>query len=99
MLFSTGWSVYRDRPRYISSLERKGNVIESLIERLVDRVDRSRIADGRDETAAGRVKKLPWQYEGALSQRESRLLYSLIEHLGPNPSRRPSRLRVRLPQA
>lgn len=29
----------------------------------------------------GRVKKIPWQHDGPLSQRYSRLLYSVFEHL------------------
>jgi serine/threonine protein kinase len=76
-------------PQIYFILGDEGQCHESLIERFIDLVGRSRCAEGQGETATGRVKKIPWQYEGEIRQRASRLVYSLFEHLGPNPSFQP----------
>jgi class 3 adenylate cyclase len=87
--FLDGLERLPDSPQIYFILGEEGQCHESLVERLIDRVDRSRGADGRGEIATGRVKKIPWQYEGEIGQRRSRLVYSLFEHLGPNPARQP----------
>jgi serine/threonine protein kinase len=66
----------------------EGQCHETLVQRLVDRVDRS-IAVGTTDRSGGRVKKIPWQYDGVLAQRCSRLFYSLFEHLGSADGRQP----------
>jgi serine/threonine protein kinase len=85
------------RDRFVDALERgagvpqvffitgeEGQCHETLVQRLVDRIDRS-IARETAGRAGGRIKKIPWQHDGVLTQRYSRLLYSLFEHLGsPN---------------
>ena len=47
------------------------------------------------DRSGGRVKKIAWQYEGALTQRSSRLIYSLFEHLGSADWRQPTYARDR----
>jgi serine/threonine protein kinase len=59
----------------------EGQCHETLVQRLVDRVDRS-IGPEAVGRSGGRVKKVPWQHDGVLTQRYSRLLYSLFEYLG-----------------
>jgi hypothetical protein len=51
-----------------------------LVERLVHRAEELTAA----ESSTGREKAIPWQHEGELTQRTSRLLYSLFENLGPS---------------
>ncbi|HYL77850.1 MAG TPA: adenylate/guanylate cyclase domain-containing protein [Bryobacteraceae bacterium] len=65
----------------------EGQCHESLVQRLIDRANRSVTVAGGDDSAGGRVKRIAWQYEGELAQRSSRLVYSLFENLGPAPSR------------
>jgi hypothetical protein len=58
----------------------EGQCHESLVERLVHRAEELTAA----ESSTGREKAIPWQHEGELTQRTSRLLYSLFENLGPS---------------
>jgi len=61
----------------------EGQCHESLVERLIDRTNRSLLTTSGDHSAGGRVKKTAWQYDGELAQRTSRLVYSLFENFGP----------------
>jgi len=61
----------------------EGQCHDSLVERLIDRLNRSLVTASGDHSAGGRVKKIAWQYDGEIAQRTSRLVYSLFENLGP----------------
>jgi class 3 adenylate cyclase len=63
----------------------EGQCHESLVERLVHRAEELTVT----ESSTGREKAIPWQHEGELAQRTSRLLYSLFENLGPS-ARKPA---------
>jgi hypothetical protein len=65
----------------------EGQCHESLVERLIDRANRSVTPANGGDSASGRVKRIAWQYEGDLAQRSSRLVYSLFENLGPSMTR------------
>ena len=75
----------------------EGQCHESLVERLIYRVGLS--TPLRDDSAAGRVKKLPWQYDGELQQRRMRLIYSLFESFGPRSSWKQFKQKDLSPQA
>ena len=72
----------------------EGQCHDSLVQRLIHRIDRSAGAEAT-ERSGGRVKKIAWQYDGVLTQRRSRLVYSLFEHLGSADRRRPLYARYR----
>ena len=78
---------FSSSPQIYFIVGEEGQCHESLVERLIHRVEQLRPVDGQKE-ASGRVKKIPWQYEGEVQQRAARLVYSLLEHLGPHPSHR-----------
>jgi hypothetical protein len=80
-------------PQMFFLLGEEGQCHESLVVRLMHRVGLT-AGEGQDDTAAGRMKRIPWQHEGDLSQRATRLIYSLFENLGPrsNGAMRPKDL-------
>jgi class 3 adenylate cyclase len=78
---------YRETPQIYFITGEEGQCHESLVQRLIDRANRCVATVVRDDSAGGRMKKIPWQYDGELAQRTSRLVYSLFENLGPAPSR------------
>ena len=82
-------SVERDRgaPQIYFIFGEEGQCHESLVERLIDRAHRCMVSAVVDDSAGARVKKIPWQYDGELAQRTSRLIYSLFETLGPAQAR------------
>jgi iSTAND domain-containing protein/adenylate/guanylate cyclase family protein len=67
----------------------EGQCHASMVQRLIDRVNRSQFRADRCSHPTGRVKKVPWQYDGELRQRVARLIYSLFETFGATASGQP----------
>ena len=76
----------------------EGQCHESLVERLIHRAGIASASESPGSTA-GRVRKIPWQYDGEPAQRTARLIYALFDNLGPRASWKDARHKDLSPQA
>ena len=66
-----------------------GECHESLVQRLLYKIDRMPDSGAEESLSAPRARKIAWQDEGESDQRYSRLKYSLFEEFDPAAARRP----------
>ncbi|MBI4908531.1 MAG: CHAT domain-containing protein [Acidobacteria bacterium] len=87
MAFEKALAEHPATPQLYFITGEEGQCHESLVERLIHRVD-EHFSQHADQVSGGRRKSIPWHCDGTLEQRFSRLVYSLVEHLGPASFRR-----------